>query len=134
MSNAGLLERLRRALQAGPKLRLALVFGSAARDQAGPDSDVDVAILPEDPELTLADELALQAQLSSTVAREVDLVRLDHCYPAIRWRVANEGLVLLANPAFEVSRFRARAGVEHAEYEPQLRKAAERFRRRAAQP
>jgi predicted nucleotidyltransferase len=133
MSDAGLLERLRQALHDGPKLRLALLFGSHARNQARADSDVDVAILPADSQLALADELALQARLSSAAAREVDLVRLDHCYPAIRWRVANEGVLLLADPAFEASRFRARAGIEHADYAPQLRRAAEQFRRSVAQ-
>lgn len=127
-----LIDRLRQALQSGLKLRLALLFGSFARGTARPDSDVDIAILPMDADLSLSEELALQASLSSIARREVDLVRLDRCYPLLRWRVAKEGIVVLANAPADETRFRARAGIEHAEFEPMVRKAGESFRRRLA--
>jgi predicted nucleotidyltransferase len=48
-----LLAQLEGALRAGPPLRLALLFGSVARGTQRADSDVDVAILPAAPELSL---------------------------------------------------------------------------------
>jgi predicted nucleotidyltransferase len=47
-----------------PRLRLALLFGSNAVGSAHAQSDVDVAILPEQADLPLADELRFQAELS----------------------------------------------------------------------
>jgi predicted nucleotidyltransferase len=125
-----LIARLQEVLQDGPDLRLALLFGSFARNPATPGSDVDLAVLPVNAELSLADELALQARLSAVVGREVDLVRLDRCAPGLRWRIANEGVPLLASPPHSLPRFRARAGIEHAEFEPQRRRASELFLRR----
>ncbi|MFW5876396.1 MAG: type VII toxin-antitoxin system MntA family adenylyltransferase antitoxin [Myxococcota bacterium] len=125
-----LLERLRRVLGEGPPLRLALLFGSATRGTLRPESDVDVAVLPADAALTLADELALQARLSKAAQREVDLVRLDRASSLLRWRVAREGVELVANPPFELSRFRAAAAIEHADMLPQLQHAQEIVRRR----
>ena len=127
-----LLTKLREALRRGPRLRLALLFGSFARGQHRPDSDVDVAILPADPELPLAAELDLQVDLARSSGRTVDLVRLDHASTMLRFRIAREGIALLAEPAFEHSRFLAAAAAEHADFAPALAVAAERFRRRVA--
>ncbi|MDB4987458.1 MAG: uncharacterized protein JWN04_2636 [Myxococcaceae bacterium] len=101
------------------------------RGTARPDSDLDVAILPVDPELSLADELALQACISSTVKREVDLVRLDRCTGTLRFRVAREGLLVFAEPG-ALSSFRARAGIEHAELAPLMKRASELFLKRGS--
>jgi predicted nucleotidyltransferase len=130
MPEADLVERLRGALRSGPKLRLAVLFGSTARGTARPDSDLDIGILPADRELTLFDELSLQARLAAAAGREVDLVRLDQTRPMLRFRVAREGLVLLAETPVEWARFRARAGIEHAEISPHVQLAGELFRRR----
>lgn len=132
MEVSELIERLQRVLDAGPPLRLALLFGSAARGALRPDSDIDVAVLPADPALTLADELALQARLSKASQREVDLVRLDRASSLLRWRIAREGVGLWAHPPFELPRFRAAAAIEHADMLPQLQHAQELVRRRLA--
>lgn len=132
MGHGSLIPALKRALEEGPPLRLALLFGSAARDALRPDSDVDIAILPANPSLSLQDELDLQARLAKAAQREVDLVRLDRASPLLRWRAAKEGVVLLAEPARELVRFRARAGIEHADLEPQMARARELLRRRLA--
>lgn len=128
-----LMARLRRVLEEGPALRLAVLFGSAARGALRADSDVDVAIVPVDPELALSDELALQARLSKAAERDVDLVRLDRASSLLRWRVAREGVGLWADPPFELPRFRARAAIEHADMLPQLQRAQELVRRRLAE-
>jgi predicted nucleotidyltransferase len=61
------------ALQAGGILHLAL-FGSTARDEAGPDSDVDL-IAEYDPEkrLSLLRICHLENELTDLLGRKVDL-------------------------------------------------------------
>ena len=121
-----------REFKGGPPLKLALLFGSVAKGAARPDSDIDVAIIPRDEALSLGAELDLQAALSAACGRPVDLVRLDRASTLMRWQVARDGVVLLAEPAVEHSRFRARAGIEHADFNLVRDPAAERFRQRMA--
>ncbi|MGH7297254.1 MAG: type VII toxin-antitoxin system MntA family adenylyltransferase antitoxin [Polyangiaceae bacterium] len=131
MTREEIAARLRPALE-GRGLRMAVLFGSAARDALRGDSDVDVAILPASNEMPLAEELALQAALERLAGRTVDLVRLDRSSVLVRWRVAREGVPLLAEPAREWPRFVAQAGIEHGDFAPTYAQAAERFRRRLA--
>lgn len=126
------LAELGHALAAGPALELAVVFGSVARGQRNPSSDVDVGIIPEDPGLPLADELALQVALERVCRARVDLVRLDQAPLALRWRVARDGLPLVGAATGAWARFAARAASEHADIEPALRRAAQRFQQRLA--
>ena len=125
-----LLDNLTRVLKSGPPLRLAVLFGSHAKGRAHANSDVDVAILPRDPALSLKLELALSAQLSARVGREVDLVRLDRASTLVRWEIARDGIVLVAEPKQEWVRFRASTASEHADIKDALHRSAELFRRR----
>jgi len=124
---------LRRAIDEGPPLRLALVFGSAARGTARPGSDVDVAIIPVDSNLELREELDLAARCSAACGREVDLVRLDRATPVLRWEAARSHLLLLADPPHELPRFLARAALDHADMAPLLDDCQRRFRRRLSE-
>ena len=56
-------------------LRLALLFGSAARGELRPDSDLDVAVLGQGP-LDLAQKRELIAGLARASGRAVDVVDL----------------------------------------------------------
>jgi predicted nucleotidyltransferase len=125
-----LVERIEKVLEAGPPLHLAVLFGSEAIGTAGPASDVDLAILPRDPNLALHLELDLAGQLSAALGREVDLVRLDRASTLLRWEIARHGVLVLATPAYEWTRFRASAGSEHAEIADALEAAGRLFRRR----
>ncbi|HEY3819356.1 MAG TPA: nucleotidyltransferase domain-containing protein [Polyangiaceae bacterium] len=118
-------------LQAAP-LRLAVLFGSGARDALRADSDLDVGFLPRDPAIALAAELSLQAALERAAGRTVDLVRLDRASTLLRWRAAREGVLLVADSPREFPRFVARAGIEHGDFAPLYARTAERFRRRLA--
>lgn len=129
MSREDIVQRLRPVLENGPALRLALLFGSIARGTETGASDVDLAILPSDPALSLGEELALQSRLSSACGREVDLVRLDGATPALRFRIAREAVLLLGHP-LELSRFQAQAGIEHADLEQSRQQAIQRFLKR----
>lgn len=110
-----LAAKLRDVLQAGPPLRIAILFGSQARGTARPDSDADVAILPADPALPLADETALAVALERACGLEVDLVRIDHADDALRWRIARDGRVLVSDPPYAAARFLAQEGIAHDE-------------------
>ena len=50
------------------------IFGSFARGQAGEDSDIDIVVETDKPDLFLIG--AMQAELSELLSRRVDLVRL----------------------------------------------------------
>ena len=50
------------------------IFGSFARGQAGEDSDIDIVVETDKPDLFLIG--AMQAALSELLSRRVDLVRL----------------------------------------------------------
>jgi predicted nucleotidyltransferase len=125
-----IVETIRRVLAGGPPVRLAVMFGSAARRALRPDSDVDVGMIPSDPELPLAAELDLQARLECACARPVDLVRLDRASTLLRWEAARCAVPVVADPPREFSRFLASAAIEHAEFVETYAPAAGRYRQR----
>ncbi|MGA7120002.1 MAG: nucleotidyltransferase domain-containing protein [Polyangiaceae bacterium] len=113
----------------GPLLRVAILFGSAASGVLHAASDVDVGILPIEPDLLLRHELELQADLERLCGRPVDIVRLDLASTLLRWEVARGGRVLLERPAGAGAHFQAQAAIEHAEFAPLFEAGAERWRR-----
>ena len=68
------------------------LFGSVARDEAGPDSDVDVLVEFGRP-ITLFDLVAVQQYLECCLGvRRVDLVPRDSVYPAFRDDILGKAL------------------------------------------
>jgi uncharacterized protein len=118
---AALADSLRAALdRAGARVECAWLFGSAARGETGPLSDVDVAILFEEevaPEARLELAAALVEELERGAPR-VDLVILDEAPPALRHRVLLDGILLLERDprrrvAFEVNSIREALDFQH---------------------
>jgi len=70
MPGASVEEAVREAARQQPGLRLVVWFGSTARGDATPGSDVDLGVLG-------GDGAALAAEVSRAVGREVDLVSLE---------------------------------------------------------
>ncbi len=136
MPNASLsdadLDRLRAVLLAGPRLRLAMLFGTAAGGCLRADSDIDIAILPDEDDLTLHDELALQVALAGACGREVDLVRLDRASTLVRWEVARRGRPLYTSEPAGAARFCAQAASEWIDFAPAFQRAGKTFLRRMA--
>jgi predicted nucleotidyltransferase len=124
-----IIEELRHVLESGPPLRLAVLFGSAAQGHLRADSDLDVGIVPQDRHLPLTRELTLQAHLERACRRHVDLVRLDRASTLLRWEAARHGVMILADPPREFSRFVEDAALAHADFLTAFCQAAERFRR-----
>jgi predicted nucleotidyltransferase len=127
---AAMVECLRRVLSEGSLVRLAILFGSHARERVHAGSDIDVGIVPRDPELGLSAELDLQTGLERACGAPVDLVRLDRASTLLRWEAAGNSIVLVEGSPREFSRFAAAAALEHADLMTTLGPAAERFRRR----
>ena len=73
------------------------MFGSAARGEAGPGSDLDILVLfDEGARATLFTLIDLQAELSELFGRPVDLVPKNGLKPALRGEVLAEAQVLYA--------------------------------------
>ena len=68
------------------------IFGSVARDEARPDSDVDI-LVEFDPPVGLFTVIRLQDYLSSILGRQVDLVMRDAIKKQLRERILTEAVV-----------------------------------------
>lgn len=104
-STHDLIERLRRQLAGEPGVLVAYLYGSHARDRAGPLSDVDVDVLLDEDE----DEdrrLELTAAITHAVApARADVVVLNNAPLPLAYRVLRDGALLVSRDD--------RARVEH---------------------
>jgi predicted nucleotidyltransferase len=114
-SPAGVLAE---ALRSWPGVRLAVIFGSAARGSAAPGSDVDVGVLFEPGQ---EDATALEVALARATGRRVDLVRLDVAPPLLRFEIACDGRLLLERTPYAWVDFRARAMTDWWDWAPTAR-------------
>ncbi|NOY93612.1 MAG: nucleotidyltransferase domain-containing protein [Deltaproteobacteria bacterium] len=115
-----LAEAARAAVLDAPEVRSRHVtaiwlFGSRARGDAGPTSDVDLAILC-DPPLGL-DRTVVMDRASRAISTAVDLVDLGSAPPELVWEVVTTGRLILEEDELAVERFvrRARHAAEDAE-------------------
>ena len=69
------------------------IFGSAARQEAGPESDVDVLVDLE-PGRSLLDHVALQQDLTELLGRQVDVVVEGGISPYLQDRILKEAVPL----------------------------------------
>jgi predicted nucleotidyltransferase len=79
-----------RALETWPRVRAAWLFGSAASGDAGPLSDVDVAVLGC-PDLSLDERAQLSADLATAVGRPCDVVPVEDASPVLGMAIADTG-------------------------------------------
>ncbi len=112
------IETLRRVLEQTPSVRLAVLFGSAARGTVGSDSDIDIGVSLErgadfSPTLGVA--------LERAAGRRVDLVWLDTAPPLLRFEVARDGLVLVERAPHDWVEFRAHAMIDWWDWAPTAR-------------
>lgn len=91
----GLLAALRSALRTEPNVRFALLFGSTARGDDGPGSDIDLLVEMRDPSFDRMVELG--AKLEALLGRRVDLVGIDQAagYPSLLAEAIAGGRVLV---------------------------------------
>ena len=79
------------------RVRELSVFGSAARGEMRPDSDIDLLVefLP-DAQIDLVDHAGLMLDLADLLGRKVDLVSKNGLKPMIRASVLEEARLLYA--------------------------------------
>ncbi len=91
-----LLSALRRALRTEPNVRLAVLYGSTARGDDTPDSDVDLLVSLREDRADAAVKLAVH--LERAIGREVDIARLNRVQttaPLLAVQAIDEGRVVL---------------------------------------
>jgi len=87
-------QELRTLLREHGVIRAGL-FGSIARGDDGPDSDMDVLIEFDDHPRSLMDLVELKHAIEGRIGRNVDLVTYDSIHPSIRERVLAEEVQVL---------------------------------------
>jgi len=88
-------EALREVLRADPRVAFALVFGSVARGEATPHSDLDVAIgLTRTANFDANDVGALVAALERAAQCDVDLVIVNEAPSPITYRIFRDGRLI----------------------------------------
>jgi predicted nucleotidyltransferase len=103
VTSAEVISRLRRILAGRADVRMALLFGSHARDAARPDSDVDVAVDTD------ADLLDLAAELTLALECEVDVVSLDDPGVPLLEALVRDGVVVHEGVPGRGARWRSHA-------------------------
>lgn len=90
-------EALRRLQAASPRLKAAGVgalylFGSTARDEAGPASDVDLFFDPAHPGLSLFDVMEVRDIAQEEVGVAVDVMTRGSIHPYLKARIEAEAI------------------------------------------
>jgi predicted nucleotidyltransferase len=118
------LERaVRDALASCDAVAAAWIFGSVARGDAGPDSDLDLAVLlahdggPTEQEREALSRAASALERRSPSGR-VDVVVLGAAGPVLHHRVLREGRLVLDRVPQRRVDFAARAITEYLDWEP----------------
>lgn len=115
-----------------PEILAAYLFGSVARGQAGPLSDVDIAFLLEPAHRHLAHSLAYQAsRLSDLMALlktdAVDLVLLPAPSPLLQHRILRDKHVLFCRNDRRRLAFEIRASQTYLDLQPMYTAQTRRF-------
>lgn len=79
------------------------IFGSVARGEERPDSDVDLAVLC-DPALAL-ERAVVMDQVGRAIGRDVDVIDLRTAPPALAWEILTTGRLVVEQDEARVERF-----------------------------
>jgi predicted nucleotidyltransferase len=111
------------------------LYGSVARGQARPDSDVDIGVLfATDPPATLdAPQFAIEAALERVLASPVQVVALNRAPADLVHRVLRDGRVVLDRDRAARIRFEVRSRNEYFDLAP-IRRLYRRYPKPAAAP
>jgi predicted nucleotidyltransferase len=134
---AKLLDELTRALATRPEICEAYLFGSQARGDAQPHSDVDVAVFI-DPTAPLNAGFGIDCEIAADLMKalhtnDVDVVLLNRAGPLLYHRVLRDGIRVLARDLVAATRREAMALSRYCDYLPQLAKI-EHAERLSTQP
>jgi len=83
--------KIRRVLKEFPAVKKAWLFGSCAREEDTPESDVDLLIdVPREKKFTLSDIAEIQETLRRAMNRKVDVVMLRALAPHVKERIQKD--------------------------------------------
>lgn len=120
-----MIERLSVALQSRPEILEAYLFGSLARGEAQPHSDVDVAVYITDEALAqpgFGYGALLGSDLQQSLARpDVDIVLLNRATPLLYHRVLRDGVRLSSRDLASTTRREGQALSRYCDDLPRLR-------------
>lgn len=102
MDRQAILDAVAKVAAAHAGVRVAMVFGSMAKDRTHASSDVDVAIVGH------ADVLTIAAEISARVAREVDVVEVSTAAIPLLDAILRDGVVVYERSRGESAAFRSR--------------------------
>ena len=126
ISNPHLAERLAELLDPRAEILEAYLFGSHARGQAQPHSDVDVAVYVD---VARADDSGYGYRASLTTdlmaglgVNDVDVVVLNRAPPLLYHRVLRDGVRLIARDLRATTTREGRAVSRYCDFVPQLGK------------
>jgi predicted nucleotidyltransferase len=125
-SQTRLIEVLQQHLASRPEILDAYLFGSHARGDAVPRSDVDVAVFldtPNVPEAPFGYPAELSTELATALGvREVDVVILNEAPPLLYHRVLRDGIRLTAQDLAATTTREGRAYSRYCDFLPVLRR------------
>ena len=130
-----LVKRLARLLDPRAEVLEAYLFGSCARGQGQPHSDIDVAVYVDEPRVDnrgFGYRARITADLMAGLGfNDVDVLILNRAPPVLYHRVLRDGVRLLARDLAATTTREGRALSRYCDFVPQLAKM-EAARRRAA--
>lgn len=100
-----------------PVVGLAMVYGSVARGEAGPGSDLDVAVMGSEP-LSTTETIALTEALARVTGRPVDLVDLRETHGTLLTEVLRDGVRVVEKDAALYPALLCRHLLDEADFRP----------------
>lgn len=108
---------------------LAILFGSAARDTAKADSDVDLALLSVEP-ITAEAKLRWIEEIGGVAGRPVDLVDLRQAHGPLLRQILSTGRRLVSRDPVALAELIGRSLLEQADFQRHLDHIHQTRRRR----
>ena len=112
-----------------PQVQAVYVFGSQASGRAGPESDLDLAIIPTDRSVK-EKKLDILAGLARLGYCDVDLVFLEEDDLVLAYEAIRQNRLLYAAPSFDRGGTYSRIVRKFLDFEPYLRVQREAYKRR----
>lgn len=111
------VNRVAELLDSESEVRLAFAFGSVPAGRADHESDIDIAVLAEQP-LSTDQLMKLTREIAQITGRPVDLVDLRTAGPLIGQQVLRDGKLLVRRSQTELGDFISRTIVDAADFLP----------------
>ena len=88
---------VKKVLRRFATINLAIVFGSVAKNLAGVESDLDVAISTQTP-LGIEEKIKLISALAETTGRPIDLIDLHEAGEPLLGQILQHGQMIIGSP------------------------------------